>query len=112
MRRTWMWLLVGIVAVGLIAGSASAEEKKAKKKEEKVTIDQVPEAVKKTILKEAGANKIKEIEKVTAVGKTTYEAEWIVGGKEIEIEVAEDGTLLGKKEEDDEKGKEKAKPKK
>ena len=72
----------------------------------KVTIDQVPAAVKATILKEAGDHKITEIEKETKDGKTIYEAEWVADGKEIEIKVAEDGTLLGKETEDadDDKG--------
>jgi hypothetical protein len=76
---------------------------KGGKTEKKVTIDQVPAAVKATILKEAGDNKITEIEEETKDGVTVYEAEWKVGGKEVEIKVAADGKLLSKKvEEEDE----------
>lgn len=77
--------------------------------EVKVTIDQVPEAVKAVILAEAGGAAIEEIEKETEHGQTTYEAEWTVGGKEIELKVSADGKVIKKKVEDadndkDEKG--------
>jgi len=115
MRNTWMWGLVSVIGLGLLFGVpiGKAEEGKGKKKEEKVTIDQVPPAVKATILREAGGNKIEEIEKETKDGKTVYEAEWKADGKEIELTVAEDGTVLkkkveeGDKDEDDDKDEDK-----
>jgi hypothetical protein len=63
-------------------------------KEVEVTIDQVPAAVKKTILSQAGKNKIEEIEKETKKGKVTFEAEWTEGEMEVEIKVAPNGKLL------------------
>ncbi|MBL7140498.1 MAG: hypothetical protein ISS74_06270 [Planctomycetes bacterium] len=74
--------------------------------EKDVTIDQVPEAVKATILKEAGGNTITEIEEETKNGVTVYEAEWLnADGKEVEIKVAADGTLLKTEiDDDDEEG--------
>jgi len=62
--------------------------------EENISIDQVPDAVKATILAEAKGAQIKEIERESKKGKTVYEAEWVVDGQEIEIKVAPDGTLL------------------
>jgi len=69
--------------------------------EKEISLDQVPAAVKATILKEAGGKRIKEIEVETRGGKKIYEAEWVVGGKEVEIKVASDGKLLSKETEDD-----------
>ncbi len=69
--------------------------------EELVSIDQVPAAVKATILAEAGTGTIKEIEKENENGQIIYEAEVIIDGQEIEIKVSADGTLLGKEVEDD-----------
>jgi len=69
--------------------------------EEEVTIKQVPAAVRATILKEAKGAKIEEIEKETRKGKTVYEAEFVVGGKEIEIRVDSTGKLLSREVEDD-----------
>ena len=97
------------------AGEAKGEGRKGKKaKEEKVTLDQVPAAVKATILKEAGKNKIKEIEKVTQGKKVFFEAEWTAGHKTIEIKVAPDGRLLKKEVEkaEDEKEEKEAEHKK
>ena len=94
---------VGLVAVlvGLLV-TLSATAEQGKKTEKDVTLDQVPAAVKETIVKEAGANKITEIEEVSADGKVVYyEAEWKADGKEIEIKVAPDGKLLKKEIEDD-----------
>ncbi len=101
MKRLLVLAVAGTVVLGLIdAGVALAG--KGKKQERKVTIDQVPAAVKATILKEAGENKIAEIEEISVGGAVAfYEAEWKADGKETEIKVAPDGTLLKKKVEAD-----------
>lgn len=74
--------------------------------EEELTIEQVPAAVKATILAEAAGATVKEIEREFKNGQTVYEAEWVINGQEIEIKVAADGTLLKKQvgEDDDEDG--------
>ena len=69
--------------------------------EEVVSLDAVPEAVKATILKEAAGAEIREVEKETEDGVTVYEAEVIIDGQEVDIEVAADGTFLGKEVEDE-----------
>jgi len=68
--------------------------------EEEITLDQAPAAVQATIKAEAQGGTIKEIERETENGKTVYEAEVIINGQEFEIEVAPDGTLLGKEVEE------------
>jgi uncharacterized membrane protein YkoI len=75
------------------------EEGDDEENEVKVQLKDCPEAVQKTIKKEAGSGKIREIEKEREGGKTVYEAEVIIDGKEYEITVAEDGKVLGKEEE-------------
>ncbi len=67
----------------------------------KVKWADVPVAVQKTFEKEAPGVKIAEVEIQTDDGKTTYEAEATIDGKEYEIEVAEDGKLLEKELDDD-----------
>jgi len=69
--------------------------------EELVSIDQVPAAVKATILAEAGTGTIKEIEIENEDGQTIYDADVIIDGQEVEIKVSADGILLSKKVEDD-----------
>ena len=110
MKASRWILLVAVFAVltwstvAILAGDG-----KGKGKDEKtVTIDQVPAAVKAAILKEAGDNKIKEIEEKTKGDQKIYEAAWIADGKEVEIKLSADGTVLKKKVEaagkDDEQG--------
>jgi len=102
------WLIVGAVvvvaaAVGapFVLGLAPGEAVPVDDGEKEVTIDQVPDAVRETILREAAGNTIEEIEEETENGVVTYEAEWHEDGKEIEIKVAADGTLLEREVEDD-----------
>jgi len=102
--------IIGAVLLGAVVITApfvlgwvpgDAEPVDDDEQEREVTIDEVPEAVRDTILKEAGDNKIEEIEEETENGVVTYEAEWHEDGKEIEIKVAADGTLLKREVEDD-----------
>ncbi len=78
-----------------------ADDEEDDEDEVQVSLAEVPEAVKATILKEAGGAEIKEIEKETEDGQVIYSAEAIIGGQETDIEVAPDGTLLGKEVEDE-----------
>ena len=73
------------------------------KDEVKLTIDQVPPAVKATILKESGGAAVDEIAKESEDGKTVYTAEFMVGKDKYEASIAADGTLLKKKLENDKK---------
>lgn len=76
--------------------------------EVKVTLEEVPPAVKATILREAGGGAIIELERVTEQGKTQYEAEIKLNGRVIDLEVAPDGTVLKRviEDEEDEEGEE------
>jgi hypothetical protein len=69
--------------------------------EEEVSIDEVPGAVKATILKHAKGGKITEVERENEDGKVIYEAEVIIDGKEVDLKVAPNGRLLGKEVEDE-----------
>ena len=89
-------LLLGCLAVGFVG----AEEEQ----EREVTLAEVPEAAKETILKEAGENEIQDIEEVQADDKLYYEADWLDDGQEVEIRVALDGTLMGREGEDGNEG--------
>ncbi|HOD82069.1 MAG: hypothetical protein BWX88_01626 [Planctomycetes bacterium ADurb.Bin126] len=89
------WILLSVAVCSLLLSSGAC----VNAKEVQVTIDQVPQAVRDAILKEAGEAKIDEIEKETKGDKVTYEAEWKVDGKEIEIKLAEDGTVLAREQE-------------
>jgi len=62
---------------------------------------EVPAAVMATLEREAAGGTIGEIEKEMEGGRIVYTAEVIINGEEWEIEVAEDGRLLGKELEAD-----------
>jgi uncharacterized membrane protein YkoI len=97
MTKKTMWLpLVGLSVIGMVTLVAWADDGQ----EEEVTLDQVPAAVKTTILRESAGDKITEIERETRNGKTVYEAEFLRDGKEIEIHIAPDGTVLGREVEE------------
>ena len=93
-----LYAVIVLLGIGCAAIPASARD------EETVSLDQLPDAVKATILREAKGGTITEIERETKDGKTIYEAEFLLDGAEIEIEIAPDGTLLGREveQEDDE----------
>lgn len=100
-RSTRVPLVIGLGVVGVVTLAAWAVDAK----DEKVSLDQLPPAVKATILKEAAGAEITEIEREMKNGKTVYEAEFLRDGREIEIMVGPDGTLLGREvehEDDDE----------
>ncbi len=77
------------------SGASEAEEI-----EETVTLEQLPAAVRQTIEKETAGGTVTELVKEVEEGKTLYEAEFTKDGKAFEVEVAEDGTLLSKEEDE------------
>ena len=88
--KTLLALGFGVVgAMTLVAGAGE-------EREEQVSLDQLPPGVKATILREARGGTIQEIERELEHGRIVYEAEVIIDGKEFDIEVAADGTLLTK----------------
>ncbi len=96
------WILLSVMGLALVGAVTVAVRAGEDEDEQEVSIDQVPAAVKATILKEAEGGRIKEVERETKHGRTIYEAEIIIDGKEVEIKVALDGTLLKKEAEDEE----------
>jgi hypothetical protein len=89
-------ILTAVLALGLILPVLTYA------KEEKVKLSDCPEAVQKTIKDKANGGTIVEVEKETKKdGTVVYEAEIKKDGKEIEVEVAADGTLIKVEQEDD-----------
>jgi len=101
MKRHWRMLVLmglGLIVAATITTWAGAEDND---NDQEVAISQVPAAVRATLLKAAEGGTIKEIERETKNGTTVYEAEVLLHGKEVEIKVAADGTLLGKEVENE-----------
>ena len=87
---------------------AAEDEDDEEESEERVTLSQLPRAVRATLRRESRGGEIEELEREVEHGRVIYEAEveFETGGRELlyEIEIAENGTLLSKvleKEEDE-----------
>lgn len=100
LKKHWKLItLMATVCLALCIGAVATRQ--AFDGEKEVTLDELPAAVKATILAEANGAPIREIEMETENGKTVYEAEVMINGQEVEFVVAPDGTLLGKEIEDE-----------
>jgi hypothetical protein len=97
-----------LVALSLPALRATAAEEKEgeEQNEVKVKLADVPAPVRTTLDKESfGATLPDQVDKETDDGKTVYEADVKLDGKNYEIKVSPDGTLVSKKlDQEDEKG--------
>ena len=71
--------------------------------EVRLTLDEVPEAVRDALVKEAGGAKFDAVEREVEDGKTVYEIEVVIEGRTWGIEVDESGKLLEKELEDDDR---------
>ena len=92
---------VKVAADGTLLGKKVDDDDDEDEDEQEVSLNEVPEVVKATILKEADGAEIGEVVKETEDGQIVYEAEFVINGQEVEIEVAADGTLLEKEIEND-----------
>jgi len=62
--------------------------------EKHVTMDELPGAVRATVEQETGGAKIEELVHESEDGKMFYEVEFEKDGKEHEVKIAEDGSIL------------------
>jgi hypothetical protein len=91
-------LLSLMFCLALISCAAIAQDKtENEENEKKLSQDQIPAAVLKTLQKESDNAKLDDVEKQSDGDKTVYEADVSINGKIYEIRVSDDGTLLSKK---------------
>jgi hypothetical protein len=95
-------LASALVSIGLLSGCCH-DCMCCEHEEEGIEVKRsdVPAAVMATIEREAAGGTIGDIEREIEDGATVYTAEVTLNGEEWEIEVAEDGKLLGKELEAD-----------
>lgn len=89
-------ILTAAVSTAVLTGAGIALA------EQKVALEDLPEAVRTTVLEHAGSVPIEEIEIDTESGHVVYDVEQKINGKEVEFMVAEDGTYLGLEDDEDE----------
>ncbi|HEY2249489.1 MAG TPA: hypothetical protein VGH74_00465 [Planctomycetaceae bacterium] len=87
-----------------VAASAKkkAEDEEGEEEEEEINFADAPAAVQKALQREAGGAKIDKVDKMTKEGRTVYEADAKIDGKNYEIVVTAEGLLLSKKLDEDE----------
>src|SRR5438067_1014635 len=95
--RRWLFVLALGAPVLTLPAVGLANEENENHPREKVTMDQLPAAVKATIQKEAQGKQIEMLSKEQEHGATVYEAEITANGKGTIIEVAEDGRVIERK---------------
>jgi hypothetical protein len=67
---------------------------------QKVPLDQLPPAVRAAVETEMQGGKLEDVERKVEGGKTLYEVDVIKDGHEVEVKIAEDGTVLARQRED------------
>ena len=107
MTKRWMFTSVVAAAFAFSAGCSQMhknhEEEEDEGNEVKMTLDQVPAPVRATLEQQAGGATIKTVDQEhPKSGKVVYETDVMQGGKNWEIRVAEDGTLISKKVDNEE----------
>lgn len=76
------------------------EKSKDDEKRKRVEPSELPSAVRKTVRREIGDAEVEKASRETRKGKTLYKIKAEKGGKEIELKIAEDGSLLEKEVDD------------
>lgn len=84
-------------------GDKESHDDADKEQSKAISLNDVPKPVRETILKQAKGGKVEEIEKETEDGKTIYDADIVIDGKKFELKVGENGKLLSKQAEEDDK---------
>lgn len=79
---------------GASAGTKETGKPKKKKLATNLAIDDLPSAVKATLQEQAGDGKIVEVKQKTKHGRAVFHADVLTNGKDWEVDVMADGTLL------------------
>ena len=90
-------IITSLATVALIAGmalSVFADEEK----EETISMDKVPKAVKATLAKYAAESEVKNVEKGDQDGKKVYEFDIEKDGKKFEVAISTKGKYMGTEE--------------
>ncbi len=89
------------LGLGLLGAVAATGWANYDDDEEQISIDKVPAKARAALLKHAKGAKFTEVEREKVRGVVFYEAEWKVDGREHEVKVTADGSLVELEEEVD-----------
>jgi uncharacterized membrane protein YkoI len=94
MRFKSSTILIGLLVLALCCAVVAVGFAEKGDQDQKLTIEQLPPAVRATLQAQAQGNPIQDIEKETEDGVTFYSADIIQGDKKLGVEIAENGQLL------------------
>jgi hypothetical protein len=83
--KKWIDSIAVLAGLALTTSLALAED---------VTMDQLPEPVRRTIQEEIGSAQIGEIERDREGDRTYYEVEFVENGRRFELDIAANGQVL------------------
>ena len=98
-------MFVAASATLIVLAGCAGQHGHCDKGEAPVTMNDLPAAVRSTLDRESAGGKVTEVERELKNGRTVYSADVTINGKEWDVAIAEDGTLLSKKLEDDDEKK-------
>ncbi len=90
-------IILHLAAVALIAGMACSALA-GEEKEESISMDKVPKAVKATLAKYAAASEVKNVEKGDQDGKKVFEFDIEQGARKFEVAISTKGKFMGTEE--------------
>jgi len=90
----WSWLVVAAAVVAGACSDASGEERRGWQAGEKVSIHQLPTAVKAAVERETAGGQLIDISRDTKRGQTSYEVKIAKDGQESKVRIASDGTKV------------------
>ncbi len=99
-QRMFQILVAGVLLVGITSCSSLQPGEKAEGAKEgeapaqPVSLSEVPAPARTVIEKVTAGGKIRQLEKAEEGGRTVYDVEATVGGREVEYDIATDGTIL------------------
>lgn len=97
------WFVAGALALPMIATTARADEKNEETTSgTKVTMDELPTAVKTTVQRESKGKTIEHMTKDQQDGKTVYKLEVVSNGKGQDLVISDKGKVIDRKAPHDE----------
>lgn len=94
----WYRVLVSagiiVVVTGMFGCSTLRKSAQDEAPAQAVSLAEVPPAARATIERLTAGGQIRELEKAQEDGRTVYDVEATVGGRDVEYDVAADGTVL------------------
>ena len=91
-------VVIAVLIAGLFGCNATSGQIEEEKSAREVMLSEVPEAARTTIGRLTADGQITKLEKEQADGKVVYDVEAKMKDKEVEYDVAADGTILSSEE--------------